>query len=63
MTANEEENVISASDLLKLMNVVEAATSLYNVCELTFGARWGVPEFHELGEALRAFGLSEVTND
>lgn len=59
----DEEQTIKASDLLKLMDVVEAATGLWNACEQTFGARWGCSEFKDLGDALRKLGLQEVTGE
>lgn len=48
---------IKASDLLKLMDIVDAATALWNRCEQQFGARWNCAEFRELSKALKAFGL------
>lgn len=59
----EEVQSIRGADLLRLMDVVEAATGLYNACEQTFGERWGCAEFKELGEKLRAFGLQEVSGE
>jgi hypothetical protein len=56
----EKVEAIKASDLLLLMDVVRDATGLYNVLE-----RMGhsSQEFDELGTALRALGLMEVTPD
>jgi hypothetical protein len=61
--SDEELNTIKASDLLKLMGVVEKATGLYNACEQTFGARWNCSEFRELGDTLRGLGLKEVSSE
>lgn len=59
----EVERSIRASDLLKLMGVVEAAAGLFNFCEHIYGAEWGCVEFRELGQKLRVLGLSEVTGE
>lgn len=53
-----EVEAIKASDLLKLMKVVEHATGLYNAIERDGG--YEPAEFKELGDALRALGLNEV---
>lgn len=58
-----EPNTIKASDLVKQIQVTEAAIGLWNYCEKTFGKRWNCPEFHELGDKLRNLGLAEVTID
>jgi hypothetical protein len=58
----QEVEAIRASDLMKLMEVVKAATGLYNVCEHHLELRDQV-EFRELGDALRALGLNEVEAD
>lgn len=56
---------IKASDLLKLMTVVEKATGLWNTIErrATLGemAPWLEGDYVALGEALRELGLTEVT--
>lgn len=51
---------IKASDLLKLMRVVENATGLWNVCERKFADIQLSPEWVELGDALRELGLAEA---
>jgi hypothetical protein len=48
---------IRASDLTKLMAVVQAAAGLYNALEQIDAS---LPEFDELGDALRNLGVSEV---
>lgn len=54
----KEAEAIKASDLLKLMDVVKEATGLYNCLERN---DYAGPEFDQLGAALRALGLNEVT--
>lgn len=51
---------IKASDLLKLMQVVEKATGLWNALERLTPEMLVPEEFSELGAALRALGLAEV---
>jgi hypothetical protein len=57
---------IKASDLLKLMEVVKAATGLWNALEAE-GASELPPaarlEWDQLGEAMRVLGLTEVPRD
>ena len=59
-------NEIKASDLARLMDVVEAAAGLYNELEKKYTTEW-VPvgeigkAWHEVGQALRELGLHEVT--
>jgi len=61
MAAGEEKvEAIRASDLMKLMKVVEHATGLYNFCERQYGAAWGCEEFRELQVALLELGLTQV---
>jgi hypothetical protein len=59
----KEAEAIKASDLMKLMDVVQSATGLYNALENAWPK--GFPEisdeFCALGDALRALGLTEVT--
>lgn len=58
--SEKEVDAIKASDLLLLMDVVRAATGLYNAMEREqVGAGW--PEWTELGDAFRALGLIEAT--
>lgn len=53
----KEVEAIRASDLMKLMEVVKAATGLYNALE---GEEYKSPEFDQLGAAFRALGIGEV---
>jgi len=58
-----EAEAIKASDLMKLMDVVQAATGLYNAIERQHGPdpeRTVAEEWEGLGDALRSLGLAEV---
>lgn len=67
----KEVEAIKASDLLKLMDVVKEATGIYNELErakttmtITLSDDLGVwGAWDELGSALRALGLMEVSGD
>ena len=59
-----EPEAIKASDLVRLMEVVKAATGVYNALERDFPSGhepnlWD--DWAELGNALRDLGLIEVT--
>ena len=63
-----EPEAIKASDLVKLMDVVQAAAALYNELELALGGGFSLAfeqntlgAWEDLGEQLRALGLAEVT--
>ena len=61
-TVDRTVEQIKASDLLKLMDVVKEATGWYNALEQVVCPSVEVHmEWQNLGEALRALGLNEVT--
>jgi hypothetical protein len=63
MAAGEEKvEAIRASDLMKLMKVVEMATGLWNEIEKAHSETWTceLETWGQLGDALRDLGLAEV---
>lgn len=58
----EKVEAIKASDLLKLMSVVEKAAGLWNCLEQDDSSHttFWFNDWRELGDALRELGLTEV---